>query len=378
MNPASWAPSHNRQPISRPPASTPALLPDPAAVPALAPVPAPDSVAAPRLALVVPCFNEEEVLPETMRQLGAVLADLMARGLVAGDSFALYVDDGSHDATWDLIAAAQRQSDAVAGVKLARNAGHQKALLAGIQAALPAADCVISIDADLQDDVTAIPRLVERFRAGFDIVYGVRRQRSTDSWFKRTTARDFYRVMRALGVQIVDDHADYRLMSKRALEQLERFGEVNIFLRGVVPLLGFPATEVYYDRQVRAAGESKYPLRKMLAFAADGITSFSLAPLRYVGGLGLILCLASILGAIAAVVCWAVGMAVPGWTAILISLWFLAGLGLGALGLVGEYVGKAYQETKRRPRFIVETVLEPRDGIFVSAPRLASRQDAVR
>lgn len=316
----------------------------------------------PRLALVVPCFDEEEVLPGTVRRLLAVLEGLAAEEVIRPDSFALYVDDGSRDSTWQVISAAQRANEAVGGVKLARNAGHQKALLAGIQAALPAADCVVSVDADLQDDPAALRELVVKYREGFDIVYGVRRRRATDSWFKRSTARGFYRFSRKMGVDLVDDHADYRLMSKRALEQLERFGEVNLFLRGIVPLLGFPSTRVYYDRQARAAGKSKYPLRKMLAFAADGITSFSSAPLRYVGGLGLALCLASVLGGLAALGCWAAGLAVPGWAAIVVSLWLVGGLQLAALGLLGEYVGKTYQEAKHRPRFIVETVLEPRNG----------------
>jgi hypothetical protein len=258
-----------------------------------------------------------------------------------------------------MIAGAQQEGPGVAGVKLARNAGHQKALLAGLEVARPIADCVISVDADLQDDVSTIIEMVEKYRAGFDVVYGVRRQRTSDSCFKRSTARGFYRVQRALGADIVSDHADYRLLSRRALEQLDRFGEVNVFLRGIVPQLGFPSTQVYYDRQPRTAGTSKYPLRKMLAFAADGVTSFSLVPLRLLGALGLMMSAASVLGGIAAAICAGVGVAVPGWIAILVSVWFLGGLVIAALGLVGEYVGKTYQEAKHRPRFIVETVLEP-------------------
>jgi glycosyltransferase involved in cell wall biosynthesis len=319
----------------------------------------PSSVALPRLALVVPCFDEEEALPQTMQRLAGVLADLTARRLVSPTSFVLYVDDGSRDSTWDMIAGAQQEGPGVAGVKLARNAGHQKALLAGLEVARPIADCVISVDADLQDDVSTIIEMVEKYRAGFDVVYGVRRQRTSDSCFKRSTARGFYRVQRALGADIVSDHADYRLLSRRALEQLDRFGEVNVFLRGIVPQLGFPSTQVYYDRQPRTAGTSKYPLRKMLAFAADGVTSFSLVPLRLLGALGLMMSAASVLGGIAAAICAGVGVAVPGWIAILVSVWFLGGLVIAALGLVGEYVGKTYQEAKHRPRFIVETVLEP-------------------
>jgi glycosyltransferase involved in cell wall biosynthesis len=317
---------------------------------------------APRLALVVPCYNEEKVLPETMKRLGEVVADLIARGLVRPDSYELYVDDGSRDATWAFISAAHRNDPAVAGVKLARNAGHQKALLAGIEAAVSSSDCVISVDADLQDDVATIAEFVLRYREGYDVVYGVRRQRALDTRFKRWSALGFYKLMRVLGVDLVDNHADYRLMSRRTLEQLERFGEVNLFLRGIVPLLGFPSTQVYYDRQARFAGESKYPLKKMLAFAAEGITSFSVAPLRWVGALGLALALLSVLGGIAALILWGVGLAVPGWMTILVSMWFLGGLQLTALGVLGDYLGKTYQETKRRPRFIVETTLEPRNA----------------
>jgi polyisoprenyl-phosphate glycosyltransferase len=316
----------------------------------------------PRLALVVPCFNEEEVLPETVKRLADLLNNLVAQELVRPDSFALYVDDGSQDRTWALIASAQRENQAVGGVKLARNAGHQKALLAGIQAAVPAADCVISLDADLQDDLAAIGEFVVRYREGFDIVYGVRRQRAVDSWFKRSTAQGFYRLLRTIGVDIVDAHADCRLMSRRALEQLDRFRESHVFLRGIVPLLGFPSTQVCYDRQARMAGESKYQPKKMLALAVEGITSFSIAPLRCIGALGLALCLLSVLGGIAALVCWGVGLSMPGWVTILVSVWFLGGLQLAALGLLGEYVGKTYQEAKQRPRFIVETTLEPRGG----------------
>jgi glycosyltransferase involved in cell wall biosynthesis len=324
---------------------------------------------APLLVLVVPCFDEEQVLPQTMRCLGEQLDALVGKDLVRPDSFALYVDDGSRDSTWTVIAAVQRSSQAVAGVKLAHNAGHQKALLAGIQAALPAADCIISIDADLQDDVAVIADLVTKYREGFDVVYGVRRRRTTDSWFKRTTARSFYRILRAVKVELIADHADFRLMSRRALEQLERFEEVNLFLRGIVPLLGFRSTRVYYDRQARVAGVSKYPLRKMLAFGADGITSFSLVPLRMVAALGVVLSAASILGGVAALVCWGLGLSVPLWTAVLVSVWFLGGLQVTAVGVVGEYVGKTHQEVKHRPRFIVETVLEPRNGSLAQVPR---------
>lgn len=316
----------------------------------------------PRLALVVPCYNEQEVLPDTLSQLGRALDELVMKGLVRPDSFALYVDDGSRDTTWQVISQAQRERDGVAGLKLARNAGHQKALLAGIQTVTPLADCVVSVDADLQDDVRSLEELVLKYREGYDVVYGVRRERDTDTLFKRSTARGFYRFLKGMGVDIVPDHADYRLMSRRALEQLERFEEVNLFLRGLVPLVGFPSARVYYDRLPRTAGESKYPLKKMVGFAVDGITSFSLTPLRYLAVLGVALCVVSVLGGIAAVACLGAGLDVPGWVTILVSVWFLGGVGVTALALVGEYVGKTYQEAKHRPRYIVETMLEPRMG----------------
>jgi len=318
---------------------------------------------APRLALVVPCYNEQEVLPETMARLSAVLTRLVIEGLAAPSSFVLYVDDGSRDATWPLIVQAHVDDPGkVAGLKLARNAGHQKALLAGIDAAAPIADCVVTIDADLQDDVEAIIEFAGKYREGYDIVYGVRKERALDSRFKRWTALAFYRVMGAMDVDIVYNHADYRLMSRRALAQLQRFDEVHLFLRGIVPLLGFPSMQVYYDRQARFAGESKYPLKKMLSFAADGVTSFSVTPLRWIGLTGLLVCLLSVLGAIAAAAAWGAGVAVPGWMYILVSLWFLGGLHLAALGVLGEYLGKTYQEAKRRPRYVVETTLDPETG----------------
>ena len=317
----------------------------------------------PRLAVVVPCYNEQEVFPETSRRLSEVLGRMTAEGLVAPSSFILYVDDGSKDATWGLIAGAHEVDPAkIAGVKLARNAGHQKALLAGIDAAVPLADCVVTIDADLQDDVEAIVEFVRKYSEGYDIVLGVRRERALDTRFKRGTALGFYRVLRAMGVDVVYNHADYRLMSRRALVQLQRFGEVHLFLRGIVPLLGFPTAHVYYDRQARFAGESKYPLKKMLGFAADGVTSFSVTPLRWIGLCGLLVCLLSVFGAIAAAAAWGAGAAVPGWMYILVSLWFLGGLQLAALGVIGEYLGKTYQETKRRPRYVAETVLGPETG----------------
>jgi glycosyltransferase involved in cell wall biosynthesis len=308
----------------------------------------------------VPCYNEEEVLPETMRRLSEVLRQLTVDGLAASDSFVLYVDDGSRDSTWSLIAQAHEACpENVAGVKLARNAGHQKALLAGMEAVAPLSDCVVTIDADLQDNVMAVVEFAKKYREGYDVVYGVRRDRTSDSLFKRWTALGFYKAMRAMGVDTVFNHADCRLLSGRALAQLRRFGETQVFLRGMVPLLGFPSTEVYYDRQARFAGESKYPLSRMLGFAVTGITSSSISPIRYLGVGGLILSFLSVLGAIAAAIAWGCGINVPGWMYILVSLWFLGGLNLAGLGLVGEYVGKTYEESKHRPRYVVETVLGP-------------------
>ncbi len=315
------------------------------------------------MALIVPCYDEEDVLPETMRRLTEVLELLTAEDLAAPSSFALYVDDGSTDSTWPMIAQAHGDDPGkVAGVKLARNAGHQKALLAGMDAVAPMADCIVTIDADLQDDVETIIEFARKYREGYDIVYGVRRERALDTCFKRWTASGFYRVMRAMGVDVVYNHADYRLMSQRALAELQRFGETHLFLRGAVLLLGFPSTQVYYDRQARFAGVSKYPLKRMLGLAVDGITSFSIAPLRLIGFVGLTMCLLSILGAIAAAVAWGSRVAVAGWVYILVSLWFLGGLNLAALGVLGEYLGKTYQEAKRRPRYIVETRLDPTMG----------------
>ncbi len=315
---------------------------------------------APRLALVVPCLNEERALPETMRRLHDVLADLSSRELVRNDSFALYVDDGSRDSTWTLIAARRQKDTTVAGVKLARTVGQQKALLAGMQAAHAVSDCVVSLDADLQDDESSIEEFVLRYCQGNDIVYGVRDCRASDTWFKRWSSGSFYRVARAMGIDLIPDHADYRLLSRRALSQLGRFEEVNLFLRGIIPLLGLPSACVYYQRRARVAGESKYSLARLFALAMEGITSFSVAPLRFIGAVGLTLAPLGLAGGVAALACWSAGLAIPGWVAILVSVWFLGGVQLAAVGLLGEYLGKTYQETKHRPLFVVEAQLEPR------------------
>jgi len=309
------------------------------------------------LAVVVPCFNEEAVLPETVARLRGVVEELEAEGLVAPGSYLLLVDDGSKDRTWELIATFHEDDPDVRGLKLSRNAGHQNALLAGLLAARDDADCLVSIDADLQDDVAAIREMVAAFLQGAEVVYGVRRDRGTDGWFKRMSAEGFYRLMEAMGVQIVFNHADYRLLSGRVVDHLAEFEEVNLFLRGIVPLLGFRSGTVYYDRAERFAGESKYPFKRMLGFAVDGITSFSVTPIRWVTLLGLAIFVLSVLAGVWAVVMKLLGHTVSGWASLIVSVWILGGVQLLSLGLIGEYVGKIYREVKRRPRYIVETSL---------------------
>lgn len=319
-----------------------------------------ESAAAPReedptmtLALVVPCYNEQEALPETNRQLLSLLRE-MREGHEVDDFLILYVDDGSRDRTWAEIASMAAGSPHVHGLRLAHNSGHQRALWAGLEWAVDRADAVVTIDADLQDDIQAIPRMARLYREGRDIVYGARRSRATDSPFKRATARAFYGLLRAMGAELVFNHADFRLMSRRSLRALLSFPERNLFLRGLVPTLGFPSAVVYYDRLPRQAGKTKYPLSKMLALAMDGITSFSTRPLRCISCLGLLLMLASLGGIVYGVCSWAAGRALPGWTSLLVSLWFIGGAVLLACGIIGEYVGKTYQEVKRRPRYFIE------------------------
>lgn len=308
-------------------------------------------------AIVVPCYNEEAVLAETTRRLLEVMqrvaekhADLQGR--------IVYVDDGSRDSTWALIGSLSKQHPQVMGLKLAHNAGHQHALWAGLEWAAAHVDAAISIDADLQDDVNVIPEMIDLFLGGKDIVYGVRRDRPTDTWFKRTTALAFYKLMSKLGGDIVYNHADYRLMSRRTLAALMTYGERNLFLRGMVRTLGFPQAMVYYDRGERFAGESKYPLRKMLAFAIDGITSFSVRPLRLISIVGLSFMLVALAVIVYGLVAWLCGRTIQGWTSLLVSLWFIGGALLVALGVIGEYVGKIYAEVKRRPRYFIEETTE--------------------
>lgn len=307
------------------------------------------------LSIVVPCFNEEAVLTDTHARLARLRERLVQAGKIARESELVFVDDGSRDSTWAIIDQWARAGAGVVGVKLSRNCGHQNALLAGLTAAR--GDAVVTIDADLQDDEDAIERMVDAFAQGCEVVYGVRARRDSDSWFKRTTARGFYRAMAMLGVQTVYDHADYRLLSQRAIRYLAQFGEANLFLRGIVPLLGLRSCVVHYDRRPRMAGESKYPLGKMIEFALNGITSFSVRPLRVITGLGIAVSLGCI-----ALGLWALGVrlltdsTVPGWASTILPIYFLGGIQLFCVGVLGEYIGKIYVESKRRPRFLIETV----------------------
>ena len=310
------------------------------------------------LYIVVPCYNEEEVLPETSRRLKDKLEGMIAAGAISDESRVLFVNDGSKDRTWSMIAGLHEKDRRFSGVNLTRNRGHQNALLAGLMTARDRADMVISMDADLQDDVDAVDAMVEKYYAGCDIVYGVRSSREKDTFFKRFTAEGFYRVMNFLGAETVFNHADYRLMSRRALEGLSQFKEVNLFLRGIVPMIGYTTGTVEYERGERFAGESKYPLKKMLAFAMEGITSLSTRPIRYITLLGFLVFLASILMLIYSVVRWAGGATVLGWASVICSVWAIGGLILLALGVIGEYIGKIYLETKERPRFLIREVLD--------------------
>ncbi len=310
-----------------------------------------------RLALVVPCYNEEAVLEISAKELKSVLSDLIQKQKISSDSFILFVNDGSKDRTWELIEKEHRESEMVFGLKLAGNVGHQFALTAGLLTAKDICDIAVSIDADLQDDTSVIEEMVDKYHAGSDIVYGVRNDRKSDSWFKRTTAQGFYKIMALMGVKTVYNHADFRLMSKRALEHFSKFEENNLYLRGMVPLIGYQTDCVYYERKERVAGESKYPFSKMLALAWNGITSFSVKPISLVTGLGFLIMLLSVLAAIYAFVSYFCGTVEPGWTSLLLSVWFLGGLQLCAIGLIGQYIGKIYIEVKHRPRYNIETLL---------------------
>lgn len=311
-----------------------------------------------RLAIVVPCYNEEEVLKLASEALRGVLEDLVQKEKIAQDSFILFVNDGSRDRTWELIEEEHAAYPVrVSGVKLAGNVGHQFALTAGLITAKDMSDVVISIDADLQDDVNVIEEMIDKFHAGNDIVYGVRKERKTDTFFKRTSAQAFYKLMDMMGVKTIYNHADFRLMSKRAVEEFSKYGETNLFLRGMMPLIGYQTDCVYYDRRERAAGESKYPLKKMLALAFNGISSFSIKPISLILGMGFFIIFMCVLAAIYALISYFTGHVVAGWTSLILSIWFLGGLQLLAIGMVGQYIGKVYIEVKHRPRYNIEKVL---------------------
>ncbi len=310
------------------------------------------------LYIVVPCYNEEEVLPETSRRLKEKMEALVAAGTVSEGSRILFVNDGSRDRTWEIISALHAADPVFSGVDLTRNRGHQNALLAGLMTAKDRCNMAISMDADLQDDVDAVDKMIEEYHAGCDIVYGVRSSRKKDTFFKRFTAEGFYRVMNLLGAETVFNHADYRLMSRRALEGLSRFKEANLFLRGMVPMIGYRSGTVDYERGERFAGESKYPLKKMLAFAMEGITSLSVKPLRMITGLGALIFLIAAVMLAYSIYRWAVGDTVLGWASLMCSVWAIGGLILLSLGVIGEYIGKIYLETKGRPRFLIREVLD--------------------
>ncbi len=305
------------------------------------------------LYVVIPCYNEEEVLEETTRQLKEKMKDLITTKKISDKSRVMYVNDGSKDKTWNIIEKIHRKEKLFTGISLSRNRGHQNALLAGLMTAKNYADVVISMDADLQDDINAMDEMLDKYYQGNDIVYGVRSSRKKDTWFKRTTAEGFYKFMNKMGVDVVYNHADYRLTSKRVLDYLENYKEVNLFLRGIFPLIGFSSDIVYYERNERFAGESKYPLKKMLSFAWDGITSFSIRPIKLVLNLGIFIFAISILILIYCLIVKLFGYTVDGWTFIMCSIWIVAGLEMLSLGIIGEYVGKIYSETKARPRYII-------------------------
>ena len=309
------------------------------------------------LYLVIPCYNEEEVLPETSSQLKKKIVSLVAKGKISDKSRIVFVNDGSKDRTWEIITALHEEDKIFQGIKLSRNKGHQNALLCGLMTVKDHCDMTISLDADLQDDINAIDEMVEKYYQGCDVVYGVRSARDTDTFFKKFTAEGFYKVMKMMGGDVVFNHADYRLMSRRALNGLQEFKEVNLFLRGVVPMIGYKSDSVYYERKERFAGDSKYPLKKMLAFAWEGITSLSTKPIKMISILGGFIFIISIIMLIYSLIRHAMGATETGWTSTIVSIWAIGGLQLLAIGIIGEYIGKVYLETKERPKFIVEKYL---------------------
>ena len=309
------------------------------------------------LYLVIPCYNEQEVLHETARRLREKMESLMEREMISRESRIMFVNDGSRDRTWEIIRELHESDPIYQGVKLSRNRGHQNALLGGLMTAKEYADMVISMDADLQDDIDVVDQFVEKYYEGCEIVYGVRSARKTDTFFKRFTAEGFYKLINFMGGEVVFNHADYRLMSRRALDELAKYKEVNLFLRGIVPMIGFQTGIVTYERHERFAGESKYPLNKMLALAVDGITSLSIKPIRAIVLLGMLIFLCSIAMLIYSLVQHFLGNTSIGWTSLIVSIWAIGGLQLLAIGVIGEYIGKIYLETKERPKYIIEEVL---------------------
>lgn len=310
-----------------------------------------------RLFCVIPCYNEQEVLPETSKRLKEKFLGLIKDGKISEDSRILFVNDGSKDNTWKMIRELHAQDPLFQGINLSKNMGHQNALLAGLMTAKDVCDVAISMDADLQDDIDAIDEMIDKFHEGKDVVYGVRSKRATDTFFKKFTAESFYKLMNALGANTVYNHADYRLMSRRALLGLSEFGEVNLFLRGIVPMVGYNTDVVYYERADRFAGESKYPLKKMLSFAIEGITSLSTKPIKLITGLGFFIFFVSIVVLVYSLIRFFTGHTIPGWTTTVLSVWAIGGLMMISLGVIGEYVGKIYLETKNRPRFIIESYI---------------------
>ena len=318
------------------------------------------------LYIVVPCYNEEDALPETARQLKNKLSSLIDSAMISSESRIVFVDDGSSDSTWKIITGLHKSEPGFfSGIALSRNCGHQNALLAGLMTVKDICDMAVTMDADLQDDINAVDEMIEHYYQGSQIVYGVRSSRKKDSFFKKFTAECFYKLMEHMGAEVVYNHADFRLMSRRALEELSGFKEVNLFLRGIVPLIGFQSSKVYYERCERTAGKSKYPLKKMLSFAVNGITSFSTKPLKIITVLGFIMSLVSVIALIWALVTKLAGLTVKGWSSTLCSIWLIGGLQLLCLGIIGEYIGKIYAEIKQRPRFIVSEFLN--DSVIDSA-----------
>lgn len=310
------------------------------------------------LNLVIPCYNEEEALPLTKKVLDKKMQELINNGIISKNSKVVLVNDGSKDKTWEIIASMHKENDMYVGINLSKNKGHQNALLAGLMYAKDHCDISISMDADLQDDINVMDDMIKKYNEGAEIVYGVRSSRKKDTFFKKITAEGFYKFMNIMGVEIIFNHADCRLMSKKALDGLNECTEVNLFLRGIVPQIGYKTNIAYYERNERVAGSSKYPLKKMLAFAIDGITSFSVKPLRMISSLGFIILFLSFIILIYSVIMKLIGNTVSGWTFIVCSIWLIGGIQTLCLGVIGEYIGKIYNETKHRPRYIVENILD--------------------